>query len=504
LPGLPTTNEFKPASDSYAQRFIGTKLGDIVTIDAGFGTTRTFTVMAISSAYRRLHQSAFTAVNESVTPVPNLVSFSMPTTPDGDTDFSEILAQLQRSSAHGRVAMQQYETLPLTLGCLAHMLGKKPIDLIRFWPEKGPALVCCDGTIEERKAAFSLLEDTTLAYVIDSATLAELVFLDSSEVLAQFSKLYITELSRDILQGMLDDAKRSRSAGHAYDDDGRLGFIEYTEATHKREIAQFEAILASVEKYCEVCPSYGPENPNKVLLGLKDLLSAEEFSSLLLAAEKGSALITVDGHLRQWATASDIRSVWPQVVLMQGMNAKILTNGQYALATAKLFMANRTFTSLNDKDILTLCLQSDKWLQFGFNKFAQHLGARDTEFATARSMAFAFLKRVAVYRPTLGVFAEFVRHVVQGLLRHPECPENLLEDLYTFLDELLAPYENIADSYPPNLKHRQREHNLHLKFVMAAAQEGASWAKEPWRDRDIRIKVLNCGVVPQLVSALPT
>lgn len=174
-----------------------------MTIKGAFHSSHVYTVAAISSAYHRLLQCAFAAVGKSVTPVPNLTAISVATSADGERDLSEMLVQLQQSSEHGKAMLQQYESSPITLGCLGKMLGKSPIDLVRFWPSKGPALVSCDGTMPERLAAIGLIEDTTLSFVIDSTTLTELVRLDSAAVLASFPNLYVSETSRDIVRGKL-------------------------------------------------------------------------------------------------------------------------------------------------------------------------------------------------------------------------------------------------------------------------------------------------------------
>lgn len=499
--GLPATTEYKPATNAESERFIGAKVGDSVTIEGAFNSYRVYTVAAIASAYHRLLQCAFAAVSKSVSPVPNLMALSIGTSADGEADFSEMLAQLQRSSAHGKAMLQQYESSPITLGCLGRMLGTSPIDLVLCWPSNGPALVSCDGTVPERLIAVGLIEDATLSFIIDSTTLTELVCIDGVAALATFPNLFISETSRDIVLGKLEEAKQVRSVGQAFDDDGKLGYIEHTEATHHHALEQFNAIAAAIDKYCQVTPSYGPENPHEILLGLKDLISREEYSTLMLAAEKNGVLITLDGHLRQWASAVNVRSVWPQPILMNAATKGVLSEEHYALATAKLFMRNRTFTSLSANDILMLCEQGDNWLQSGFSKYVQHLSQPNTEFSVAFDISLDFITRVAAPGVQFGVVAEFLKHIVDGLLRHKACPANAMETIGEFIAALLEPNDSVANYHPKAAEVSQRDYMNLVRFMTAAAREGQAWSTEPRQDREIRVKVLNCGRTPLFINA---
>lgn len=498
IPGLPPTTEFKQATSVDAQYFIGCTVGSVVTIEGAFGSERKYTVEAISSAYHRLLQLAYKTIDESVTPAPNLMSMSIPTSLDGVADLSQIEAQLQRASAHGKHVFTQYETMPLTLGCLCRMLGKNPIDMVRGWPKKGPALVSCDGTPTERSSGRDLLGDSTAAYVIDSATLTELIWLDSASILAVLPKVYASTITRDIVQGKLEETRGRRAAGQAFDNEGTLGFIEYTEASHIEEIEQLEAIAAALEQYCEVLPAYGPEAPNEVLVGLQDLISREEYSSLMLASEKEAVLVTLDGHLRQWATATHVTSIWPQVLLMHAAAVGDISDTNYSLTTAKLFMANRSFTSLSSYDLLMMCHQGDNWLQFGFGKYVRHLSHPNIEFRASYRISLEFIHRVAYSLAQMGALAELLKHIVAGLLRHKDCPATAISEIDGFL-EILLERDSFAEYYPPAAVAAQHSYERRLAFLKACVREGQVWAEEAKQEREIKVKVLMCGLTPWLV-----
>ncbi|WP_295760588.1 hypothetical protein [Undibacterium sp.] len=498
LDGLPPTAEFKSANSVDAKYFIGGAVGSTVNIDGAFGSTRTYTIEAISSGYHRVLQLAFKAIDDSIIPVSNLRSMSIPTSSAGETDFSQMEAELRRYSAHGKQVFTQYETMPLTLGCLCRLLGKNPIDIVRNWPTNGTALISCDGTRAERINANELLEDTSAAFVIDSATLTELVWLDSTAVFEQFPNLYVSAITRDIVRGKLEQEKGCRSAGQAFDNDGTLGFIEYTEENHTREIEQLEAISATLDKYCKVLPAYGPETPNEILVGLKDLISHEEYSSLMLAAEMEAVLVTIDSHLRQWATAAQIRSVWPQILLMHSAVAGNISAKHYSLTTVKLFLANRSFTSLSSNELLTMCYQGDNWLQFGFCKYVRHLSHPNTDFMAAFQICLEFISNVTNSLTQVGAIGEFLKHIVAGLLRHKDCPTDAVSEIDNFLESLIKQH-SVVDYYPRAAIAERYHCQQQLTFLKASVREGQTWAKDAEQERKIRVKVLMCGRVPWLI-----
>jgi tetratricopeptide (TPR) repeat protein len=498
LEGLPATAEFWQASSADAKLFMGAVVGSTVTLGGPFGTSRKYTVEGISSAYCRLLQSAYEAIDESVAPVANMMSISIPTSANGEADFSQMQAQLQRSSNQGKQVLTQYENMPLTLGCVCRILGKSSIDLVRSWPSKGPALISCNGTPAERDLAKELLENRSMAFVIDSATLTELVWLESAQVLALLPDLYVSATTRDTVRDKLEEAKQDRSAGQAFDNDGKLGYIEYTEANHLYEIKQLEIISAALDQYCKVLPAYGPASPNEMLVRLKDLISHEEYSSLILAAEKEAVLITLDGRLRHWAAAADVRSVWPQVLLMHASATEVISQEQYSLTAAKLFMANRSFTSLTSYDILMMCYQGDSWLRFGFGKYVRHLSHPNTDFSMAHKISLEFLYRVANSLAQLGALAELLKHIVAGLLRHKYCPSNFITKINKWIAILLEK-NSIADYYPPSAVAEQQLYEQRLYILENSVRVGEAWAKEAEFEREIKVNVLMCGYTPWLV-----
>lgn len=497
LPDLPETIEFKQPSADEAKYFLGAFVGSTVTIDGNYSTTRTYKVESVTSAYRRLFNLASQAIEQSLKPVPNALSISIPTSPDG-ADYSQLHAQLKLASAHVKMAIERYETIPITLGGLGSLLGKNPIDVVRGWQMNGPPLFVCTGTTDERDAALHMLADTSSAYVIDAATMTEFVTLDCVDALAVLPKLFVSSTTCDIVQGKLEEARLERSSGQAFDIDGQMGFVEFTAEDHARNIRQLEEVATTIEKYCEVVPAYGPEVQNPLLMDLQKAISDEEHSVLLLAAERGAHLVTVDGRLRHWAAAALVQGVWPQVLLKYAVNKGAFSGRSYSHATARMFLRNRSFVSLSAHDLLMICHQGDTWLKCGIARYKKYLSEPGTEFNSAFDITLGFLRCVAQALTHMGAFAELLKNVVEGLLRHKDCPNDLMSRIGAFLTNLLR-RDGPEYLYGPAAAGQEQELTMTLQYFRSILKEAGVWAQQPAQDRPLKVKVLMCGRVPWLI-----
>jgi hypothetical protein len=327
---------------------------------------------------------------------------------------------------------------------------------------------------------------------------SELVTMGCPEVLGVLQKVFVCSLTRDLAQGKLAEARESRSSGHAYDNNGSLGFIEFTAADHSREIAHMEAIVQVIEDYCEVTPAYGPESPHPVLVGLKEFVSEEEYAALMLTAEHGGVLVTVDGHLRQWAVAAQLQGIWPQVLLMHAAAVGHITQPTYAVATVKMFMANRGFISLRAFDLLMMCHQGDNWLKFGVGRYARYLADPGTDFKLAFEISLEFFQLVAKLLSQFGVLGELVKHVVEGLIRHKDCWPNVMEKLDEFFEQLFR-RDSLTLHYQPAAETAKNRETTYIKCLQEFARSGQVWAQEAVQERDIKVKVLMIGTTPWLI-----
>ncbi len=497
---LPATTEFKSWSAPEVVRLLGLRLGDEVAVEQSLGGIRTYRVDAVKSAYRRLIELAMEDMQKSVAPIPHISMMQMRHGPDG-TDFSEMLEQLKRQSAHVRQVFEAYQKGSITLGLLAMMLGRDPIELVRGWVTAGVGqkLQVCVGTSDERMRALQLLADKDAAYVVDAATLAEMALLDVGGALSVLPKLYVSAETQAAVLKTLEMSKRDRSFGQTFERDGKLGFVEFTPEQHAENTAQLQRVVDVMEKCCELTPVYGPAAVRPDVERLLARLPNEDRQVLLLAAEKGLRLVSLDLRLRNIAALMGIQGVWPQPVLLHAMHAGVLPAAQYTQAVAHMFVGNRELTSIGANELVFICHQGTPWLRFGMAKFMAHLRDPKADYTSAVAISHEFVKLLmfsaCVY---VGAVAELLKHIVESLLRHPASGGEVPARLIDFINEIFV---GEFSQFPhPMVAARGRfEDAAHRRFVADAISEAVKWAAGPEEKRTIRVNVLMCCITPLLV-----
>jgi hypothetical protein len=99
----------------------------------------------------------------------------------------------------------------------------------------------------------------------------------------------------------------------------------------------------------------------------------------------------------------------------------------------------------------------------------------------------------------MGAIAELLRHLIEGLMRHKDCPEDVLDLVETFVREMLGTDSN--NPYPAIKDAEQQEKQVQLRYLTEAMVEGFKWAKQPFQERPIRLKVLMGGRTPWMIPS---
>lgn len=496
---LPETDEFRHSDAPAIARLLGLKVGEVLGVEGSFRTSRALRVQHVDSAYRRLMTLAQEQIDRSIVPVPNIRTFSIPTKPDGEADFSEVHEQLRQQAAHVKDSFHRYQTMPITLGILCQLIGVSPVDAVRSWPpgEDTPALFVTGGTVEEREKALAQLQDGSAAYVVDAATLTELVRLGIEAALKALPKVYATADTRDLLLRSLEEAKSEPSSGRLFDRDGQLGFVEHSAKDHQLNARQIEQIIEALDNFCEVVPAYGPEQSPEILDQLERALSDEEHAVLRLAIEKRLCLFTVDGRLRNIASLLEVPGVWPQALAMHARDIGLLGQSTYAMAVVRMFLGNRTFVSLSPYDLLLMCHQGSVWAQTGIARYKKYLANPATEFKSGIKTTLDFIAMATTSCTYLGAIAELLRHTVEGLMRHKDHDEKVLDEMESFLVGLFTHSDN---PYPGVRKHEAATQGGQIRFLAKAMVEGLAWSKQPMEERPVRLQVHFVGRTPCMVS----
>jgi hypothetical protein len=229
------------------------------------------------------------------------------------------------------------------------------------------------GSPEERTQVISSLKTGKGQYLIDAATLVELGTLECLGVLTVVPGLLVTSNTRDALEAKLAEARTGRTEGTAFEQDGRLGFVEVTAEQRQREIRFLQAVVEAMRKHCRVVPAYGTDALASITTQLERALSAEEFSAVLAAAEHGATLILLHARSRFLAAHLGIAGVWPQVLLVHARDCGQLPALSYSLALLRQMFANRTLISIASEDLTFMAYQGTDWLRFGLSRFKRYL-----------------------------------------------------------------------------------------------------------------------------------
>ena len=285
------------------------------------------------------------------------------------------------------------------------------------------------------------------------------------------------------------------------DDEGQMRFIEYSARDKERRVAFLQSMVEAVRAHCEVIPAYGPDTLPDGLENAEEALEAEEYSAMLLVAERDATLLTVDGRLAQLAAATLQRPwVWPQVLLMHASSKGVIGAREYSQAVLQQFLGNRTFVSLSANDLLWMALQGGFTLRYGIQQFKEYLASPDTEFVSGARVALEFLNLLAAHYSQVKAFAELLGHLVEGALRHPSADaEWFLAEVADLTAQLVVSTAGPESHYPPLETLRGTRLKTLGKVLAQAVQAGFGLAALPDQRRSVKLNALKCTVTPYLV-----
>lgn len=493
---LQAKGEFLASSSVEAGLLLGRAVGEYVELPGGMGPPRSYRVKSITSAYRRLTGLTHQTVTSSVQAPQHLMQVAIPQGQDG-TDFSEVHALVQQGAERSKAAFQGYNEQPLTLGILGEFLGHDPIELAMSWPLDGPSLQVCDGRLDAFEATLTLLSRDDAVYVVDAVTLVELVNLDAEAVLGLMPRMLVSTATRAQVHAHLEDVRADRSSGRAIDFDGRLAYVEVSEKEKTARIAFLERVLSSIERYCEVAPAYGPNTLTPDFLRLQPLLPETEQAVLLLAAERSATLFTLDGRLATLArTAFALDRIWPQLVLVHAYRAGKISGDTYSIACARLFAANRSFTTVSALDLLTACKQGGALFYKGIEQFKKHLQNPNVDCASISHVALDFLRLLPRLKLTYAAFGEMLSHLCEAAMRHPECDhDQFLAAVEPLIHSLVGQVEG-DHPYPPLRQSSRATSEGFQKMLFEKVVAAQIASRSPERSRLLRLQVLHCTIEP--------
>jgi tetratricopeptide (TPR) repeat protein len=497
---LPKREGYCEQLSPIAKALLGAKVGETVHIPMAFGEPTGYVVISIQSAYRRLLQVVMERAN-SIGGLPHMKSVHIGTTGDAEKDLAFMKAEVLRTSSISKEIFEHYGKGHLTLGMLAKLQGRTPVDAAIGWPFEGPPLFVANGTEEERTRAFELLRRPGAIYVVDSLTIAELVNFGITATLAGLPQVLVSPVTKALLEERLRAAEGDRSIATTMEVEGQLAIVEHDAQCHQKRVALCKELLVCVETYCHVQPAYGELDLPVEHAALVDVLEDEEIEVLMLAKSQGATVLSLDGRYRALLESfANVPGIWPQALLMHCGQLGLLEPSSVSRATIRQFLNNRTFVGVNSGDLVWMVLQGGGLLQHGMQRFKRYFASNEAEFLSTASVAFEFLAKVAGLRIHLGAFGELFEHVMESALRHPHCPPDFIHSIAEFVEELTGNLNGAEQLYRPVNEPRLERIRMQRRYLAERVRKARTKASGPEVTRPIAVRTLFCSVIPWIVE----
>jgi tetratricopeptide (TPR) repeat protein len=502
---LPAHPEFACVADEFSQDLLGKSIGDKVCIKEAFGFVHEYEVLGVTSAYRYLGEKAIELIRRSVRPVEGVLSIPILQGPDGKPDFRHVLEQLKKKSERAKLAFGAYGEGKITLGMLASLLSTSSAVLAGDWPGAcETSLYMCNGTVREREEARRLILDGRQAAVTDLITVVEIVSCECEESLQLIAPVLIPEEALTTLAELISDSDNDSSTGTLYEENGQLGFLQRTEQDKTRRAAFLRRIESCINTYCKPLPAYGPEDLPKDIQWLQGILDSESYDLLLLAIEHQTAILTLDGRLRDIAwECGKIPGYWPQALANAALEKGVISQGAYSWGLIYQLAKRRSHVSLNSSDLLWLLLQAPEMMQDGFRIVRKHLSDPRIEIASAFQVVIDLIAAMISRGMVLAVIGEVLEKLLRAIFLHPAIDKDTARGMFCwYLMALLE--DSFRDSKNHYLFSRpaMQRHRLWEEYLFGAvrrATEPTQLSDEVLLDQPLRVKVLFCSAFPKLV-----
>lgn len=435
--GLRASSEFISPTSLNAQALMGLKVGDFTHANHNGMNSYQYQIKSICTVHKRLIDLSNQCVDNAFNPSKSMKSFRLPENEDGSYDFSVIHEMLESSNARALQTLDIYQHHAVSLGLISKMLGHDVIDIIRHWPVDAPVLEVSTG-LPENENVFAASFDDQSPLVVDLSLLVELARLDLLDVLEHFPTVFVSTMTHQALLVKQERLSAFQTGGTLFAHEGRLGFTKHTAEKAEQDKTFIEAMLLAVSAYCEVIPAYGPDAPEPNLASLKQILSDEDFSSILISLERKACLLSLDGRLRKFAYLLEIPTASAQALLSHVAGLQALTLPEYTRAVVKMLIARRHFIEITSGDLIRMMYQGEAFSTMGLNALREYLATPLVSFNSTVLVIRDFIcEMYAQGRCDFGAMLELIEFCLEPLLRHPDCPIDFETKFFTAVKSCL-------------------------------------------------------------------
>ena len=392
-----------PLTHPLAKKLLGKKVRDTVVVVEGLQKKEGVIEEVKSKYVDALHKSA--AMFETYFPdaqgfsVLNLTMAQNPDTED-KVDFSVLFDMVDRQHQHLTQVLALYKTGPLTIGALAKLLHKNPIEawgLLVNKPDIG--VRCATGDPREIADARRVLTTESPRLVADITTLMTLYGLDiANEVVEVFGKIAIAQSTIDQVTDVITSRKGIGEKGFMTVGKEGEAYVkeDVTAEQLQKNSAYLQAIFDWIQHNCEVIPC---EEALTLDSGqrqkLYDLFGADAIDSVLLAKQEKRIFVSEDERLRNFAKISyGVDGAWSQALLEQVLSKGKIDNRTYQKLVIKLVLSNYHHTTITADTIEEAAKQSSWKPDRQFEKVAGVLSGGNSDDFSAMKVASDFIYKL--------------------------------------------------------------------------------------------------------------
>lgn len=380
-----------PGAD-LAKSLIGKKGGERVNLPGLFGGGSA-EITTLESIYAYAANKAQTQIAAAAVPAGPLWSVKV-VKDNGELNIEPLLESARQRKAQVGLAFDNYSQYRFPLAMLAKAIGSDPVTLVTEWPYKKVTLFVSIGTHEERGAASVVLKSSDRRYVLDLLTIAELVRRKAFEpAIRVLGKPLVPQTLREHLLILQQLAAGPRGSASLSESEGQLQLTETPDAYYDQHEILLREMLGCVDKYCEMAPTFGPEEVTGVHRTLAQAVDADTLDSLYLAAERDAVLVSEDGSLRLLSPEAGVRtSMGIQPVLMEAYERGFLSQGAYAdIIIAKLYEGH-DFVSVRAEDLLAVAKRTPARVADGVRLALETFRKPTLDIASGVQVACEFLR----------------------------------------------------------------------------------------------------------------
>ncbi len=346
--------ELVSSTSAVAQELKGAEAGSALTVTRGIATVEAQVARIVSLFAYAVEKAR--GIIASVANTRGPVWSMKVVKNDGELDIDMLLQQSRRRREQAEAAFALYRDHRIPIGLLAQLIGTDSVTLRLDWPYKEASLFVGLGTEDERHAAQSAIQQPGQRFVVDLFTIAEVVLQKTGDSVVQtVGRPLVPESQRQKLLEIIQKSRVVDRATTMHEHNGRLRIVELSNRYQHQRASFLRSMLAFIDDCCEVVATAGPEEQSRELRELAQILDDPSADCILLCLERGAALLTEDGGLRQVAAPVGVaKSSGLQPVWLEALARDRLSHSTYVNCLASKLLGNHDFVAVAAPDLMQL------------------------------------------------------------------------------------------------------------------------------------------------------